>query len=74
MKVETKLETNQYVFLLFQDKVHEVKIESIQIKVDIHDNVHIKYWIDSNPCGTQYTKIFLEKELHETKEDLLKSL
>lgn len=74
MRIVTKLETSQWVFLLFMDKVHEVKIESIQIDINIHDNTYIKYTITKNPAGSQYTKIFLERELHATKELLLNSL
>jgi hypothetical protein len=74
MNVKTKLDTNQPVFLLFQNKIHEVVIESINIKVNIHDHINITYCIQANPVSDTYTKIFLEHELHATKEDLLSTL
>ena len=74
MEIKTKLFPGQLVYLLFMDKIHEVKIDSIGIQIDYQANVYIKYHLHNNPVGGQYTKVFLEKELHATKKLLLDSL
>lgn len=74
MKIETKLETNQPVFMLFNNKILEPVIESISIAVDIHERVKISYWIKENPAGSEYNRCFNEDDLHATKELLVNSL
>jgi hypothetical protein len=74
MTITPKLETNQPVFLLFQNKVWEAVVESIEIRVNIHDHIDINYWIQENPAGSKYNKRFSEYELHATKEELLSTL
>ena len=74
MKIATKFNCKDKVFLLFQNKVHEVEIERIEIRVNKGGVDMIRYTITKNPVSDTYTTYFNEEELFATKEDLFKTL
>jgi hypothetical protein len=73
-KTHCNFRPNQKVFMLMIGKVWPVEIESLEIRVDHHNEKNVRYWIHNNPAGTQFTKCFNESDLFETKEELFKSL
>jgi len=73
MKIETKFEPDQPVFLLYQNKVWKAEIKTIEIKVNLV-YTEIFYWIKEHPIDQNYNKQFKEDQLFATKELLLKSL
>jgi len=74
MNIVTKFDCGQEVYILFQDKIRTMEIEDIDISVRQGINNAPKYTVYKNPAGSQWTKIFLEHELYETKQDLLDAL
>jgi hypothetical protein len=73
-QITTKFRPNQKVLMLMYGKVWPVEIESVNAKVDHHNQKHIQYWVHENPAGSHLTRCFNEWDLFETKEELFKSL
>lgn len=79
MQINTKFDTGQEVFIIVNSKIHEVEIETMTINIGYWDNdnlnnIDIKYSISNHPNGPKYSKIFNEREVFSTKQDLLDSL
>ncbi len=75
MKIETKFEPKDYVWLILDNKVIEVLIINIFIYVEntaFSYNITINYIV--NIKDNKKKNKFLESELFSTKQDLLNSL
>jgi hypothetical protein len=73
MKIETKLNIKDKCYFLMRDAVREAIIERIET-INVQGQSDVIYIINENPAGTQYTKRLLEREVYETKQDLLAAL
>jgi len=75
MTINTKLDPGASAYLLFLNKITEVEIESIDVRIDIHGNVKETYNLTADPeGGSKYTRRFDGTDLHKSKKDLLDSL
>lgn len=73
MTIETKFNIDQEVWFIMKNKPQVAKVKAIGYYLENLPS-EIKYWIDKNPCGSQYTTCFYESDLFPSKESLLKSL
>lgn len=73
MKIETKYDIGQEVWLNHFKEMSIARISHIDIYVDKYGSVKPMYWIVIPPSDTPIFK-YEEKELFPTKEELLKSL
>ena len=74
MKIETKFDCEQEVFMIAQNKVFEVEIERIIIEVSELGTERLTYIIKEHPISSSYSRSFGESSLFATKDELLKSL
>lgn len=68
MKIETKYDIGQEVFVMYEDRIHKRKVLDILIKCNSPYSIEIEY----NIFG--YIRKYPEKEVFLTKEDLLSHL
>ena len=69
-------------FIILSNKIHEVLIVEVHFIATLIDDLgsskhigyNIKYVIDENPVNLTHSKIFNDKDVFETKEDLIKTL
>lgn len=74
MNIKTKLNIDQKAYVLFMDKIHEVKIKEISVNVFDLNTMKITYELYKNPLGSQYTVFFVEEDLFSSKSDLVDTL
>lgn len=70
MTIETKFNLGDKVFVLHNDRIHQVEVISLCAFTEIHD-VKINYDVMFHAGGTAK---FSEKRLFATKQELIESL
>lgn len=68
MKIETKYNIGQEVFVMYEDRIHKRKVLDILIKCNSPYSIEIEY----NIFG--YIRKYPEKEVFLTEDDLLQYL
>lgn len=69
----TEIKIGNPAFFLMQNKVVSAIIQEI-VTTQTAQGVKIRYTIDKNPVGENYTKYWERGEIFESKQDLLNSL
>jgi hypothetical protein len=71
MEFKTKFNVNDFVCVMFDNKIEKLKVSRIQVTNDV-DDFDIKYIMKNN--FNTFGLIYNEKFLFKTREELLKSL
>lgn len=77
--MKEQLKPGDTAYFMFKDKVREATVlekTTVESYMPSYCNTTTKitYEIDSNPVGSQYTRIFQEGELFSSKQSLIDSL
>lgn len=77
MRVDFKYKPGDTVFMLTNNKVYEVEIEKCFCSIEDIDGDIVKefqYELKKHPINPTYIKIYFEKVLFATKQELLNTL
>lgn len=72
MVIETEYNIGDEVYTLYKNKVTKTKIKAVEVLVST--DIIVKYNSDIVEGLFESDKVFMEKDLFKTKEELLKSL
>lgn len=72
MVIETEYNIGDEVYTLYKNKVTKTKIKAVDVLVST--DITVKYNSDIVEGLFESNKVFMEKDLFKTKEELLKSL
>lgn len=75
MKIETKFNINQIVFILNNNRIESVRVDQIETFTNAHNSLSINYLlVEKDSRNRAEIGTYLEDDIFETKEDLIKSL
>jgi hypothetical protein len=75
MKIETKFNIGDEVFVLVDTKLEKRKIHSLKVEVEKIGQFEIKYWFRlENECGVVYFESKSESMIFASKDEFLNQL